>query len=525
MRKFLVAAIVCASVFSSAQDKNRFGNVEAITPERLRAHLEFIAHDLLEGRDTPSRGLDIACWYVATQLKLWGAKPAGDNGTFFQNIAIVRPAVNTDKTTFLSSGKQRKFGDGFLSTATSGKAAGSLVFVGDGYEVPDLGADPYKGLDVRGKIVVRTMGYPKGFSNRDAFQGKYKNYRNPVQAAKAHGAVGVIQLAAEDVLARWDDSVARATRPGFPQIESPSAIDQLPVVTVKPELGREIFESEAVTVEDVLKRADTDNRVLPFAMKVYKTVEFEVVGNDNRAITQNVVAIVPGTDPVLSKEYVAVGCHIDHVGKREGMEGDNIFNGADDDGSGTVSILEIAHGLLTGPRPKRSVLFVWHTGEEKGLWGSAYFANNPSVPITSIVAQLNIDMIGRSKKAGDTNARNKMLTDENSIYVVGSRKLSNQLGDVVAAVNQGMYKLRYDYHYDAPNDPENIYQRSDHYNYAAKGIPIAFWFDGVHEDYHQRSDHADKIDYQKMSKIARTILATAFTLGNNVARPKVDAPR
>lgn len=234
------------------------------------------------------------------------------------------------------------------------------------------------------------------------------------------------------------------------------------------------------------------------------------------------MGIVTGSDPKLKDEFVALGAHIDHVGKRDNMQGDNIFNGADDDGSGTVSILEIAHAMATGPKPKRSILFVWHTGEEKGLWGSSYFTNNPTVPITSIVSQLNIDMIGRSKKPGDTNPANKMLTDPNAIYVVGAKKLSTDLGSAVDMVNGSMYKLNYDYHYDAPNDPESIYTRSDHYNYAVKGIPIAFWFDGVHEDYHRPSDEVQKIDFNKMQQVARTVCGTAFFLANEASRPKVD---
>jgi len=337
----LVALAVIAPSVAPAQQLNRFGKASSITESRLRAHLEFVAHDLLEGRDAPSRGHDIASEYVATQLKLWGVQPGGVNGSYFQAVPFGR---NTDT--------------------------------------------------------------------------------NP-----------------------------------------------------KPGTGK---------------------------------------------VAHNVIGIIPGSDAKLKEEYVAIGCHIDHVGVRANMEGDNIFNGADDDGSGVVAMLEIAHALATGPRPKRSVILVWHTAEEKGLIGSKYFVENPTVPLDKIVAMMNIDMIGRSKPAGDTNPRNRMLTGPDSIYVIGSNKLSTDVGNMIKSANDSLYKLGLDYHYDRPNDPEQLYYRSDHFSYAAKGIPIAFFFDGVHEDYHRQGDHADKIDYRKLQRVTQTIFGATWLIADRTQRPRID---
>ena len=183
----------------------------------------------------------------------------------------------------------------------------------------------------------------------------------------------------------------------------------------------------------------------------------------------------------------------------------------------------MAEALAKSPkRPKRSILFVWHMGEEKGLWGSAYFNKYPTVDVKQVVAQLNIDMIGRSRKAGDTNPKNAELTDENSIYVIGSKMMSTMLGDVTAGVNNAYLKMNYDFRFDDPNDKNRFFFRSDHFNYAVNGIPISFWFDGVHEDYHQAGDSPDKIDYQKMEKVTRTIFLTGWELANMKDRPKVD---
>jgi Zn-dependent M28 family amino/carboxypeptidase len=224
----------------------------------------------------------------------------------------------------------------------------------------------------------------------------------------------------------------------------------------------------------------------------------------------------------LQNEYVALGAHYDHVGVRA-VAGDGIYNGADDDGSGTTALLAMAEALAHAKlRPKRSVLFVWHAGEEKGLWGSRYFTDYPTVPLDHIVTQLNIDMIGRSKKEGDTNPRNKDLSGPDAVYVIGSKMMSSELGEITETVNKSYLNLTFDYRYDDPADPNRFFFRSDHFNYARKGIPIVFFFDGVHEDYHRPGDEAQKIDYQKMARITKTVYMMLWEIANRPARPKVD---
>lgn len=510
----LVAA-VCSVSFA------QIGNDSFITPERLRAHLEFVANDLLEGRDTPSRGLDLACWYVATQLKLWGVKPAGENGTYFQTLKFSKPEISVEKSSMNFNGVALSWGKDFAINPIGGAVTDSnLVFVGYGWKIPSKNLDPYAKVNVKGKLMVVMSGMPPGTSRRDRNTEKFKDALSPEQAATEFGATGIIQLpsvAATTDFAGYAKrfvSASRATMGG--------ASSNLPTVTLSADMAKTLFAEETVNGDAVLKANEDRTMLDSFELKPDKKINFTLSVNGNETTAFNVVGIVEGSDPKLKSEYVAIGAHIDHVGMG-GNGPDKIFNGADDDGSGTVSILEIAHAFATGTKPKRSVIFVWHCGEEKGLWGSNHFVENPSVPLGNIVAQLNIDMIGRSRPAGDTNPANKMLTDANSIYVVGSRKISSELGDINEQSNKKLFNLKFDYHYDEPNDPENIYQRSDHYNYARKGIPIAFFFDGVHEDYHRVTDHADKIDYVKMSKVARTVYGTAFLLGNLDHRPKVNA--
>jgi Zn-dependent M28 family amino/carboxypeptidase len=253
-----------------------------------------------------------------------------------------------------------------------------------------------------------------------------------------------------------------------------------------------------------------------------KKLSFNVSIKYEETNTQNVVGVLEGSDPILKNEYVAIGAHYDHVGIGTPVDGDAIYNGADDDGSGTVAVLSIAEAFAKGPRPKRSLLFVWHAGEEKGLLGSRYITDFPVIPLDRIVAQLNIDMIGRSKQNGDTVPRNKDLSGPDEIYVIGSKMMSTDLGEVSESVNKTFLKLNFNYRYDDPKDTNRFFFRSDHFNYARKGIPIIFYFDGVHEDYHRPSDHADKIDYRKMERVTRTVLATTWTLANRPTRPVVD---
>ncbi|MGH7659149.1 MAG: M28 family metallopeptidase, partial [Gemmatimonadales bacterium] len=282
----------------------------------------------------------------------------------------------------------------------------------------------------------------------------------------------------------------------------------------------------------------------------------------SEAPARNVVAIVRGTDPALREQYVAIGAHNDHVGmasepvehdslraylaviQPEGAEDeprepsaeeaqqiraildslrairaprmDSIYNGADDDASGTVTVLEIAEAFAADP-PKRSVLFVWHTGEEKGLWGSQYYTDHPTVPRDSIVAQINMDMVGRGNAWDVTGGGPAYM------QLIGSRRLSTELGDIVEEVNtDGNFGFTFDYTYDADGHPANYYCRSDHYMYARYGIPIVFFTTGSHRDYHQLTDEAQYINYNKMTRVGTLVHAIAEHVANMDHRPVVD---
>ena len=504
--------------------------VDTIAAAQLRDYLTFIASDEMEGRDTPSRGLDTTAKFLALNLSRWGFKPAGDDGSFFQHIELRRNRADSGQTKVELNGRPLTTGTDFLPAGSSGTISASLVFAGTGWFIKSKEIDAYKGIDPTGKIAV-IVGNPNQ-SPRGIARGELAKPAdeviNPTDYARKKGVVGLIYIPDLQYVANWQRTRQRIMERGstfVAKFQAPAG-NPLPSIVVSPEVANSLFAGERQSANNIFNATDGANLPAPFVMSDQKKVTMTLANNTESVPTQNVVAVWEGGDPLLKSEYVALGAHYDHVGYGCIPVGnDNLCNGADDDGSGTTALLGMAEALAHAPaRPKRSILFVWHCGEEKGLWGSRYFTEFPTVPLDHIVAQINIDMIGRSKKEGDTNPRNSELTGPDSIYLIGSTMMSTELGEIVNTVNKSFLNLTFDTRYDAPGDPNRFFYRSDHYNYARKGIPIIFFFDGTHEDYHRPGDTADKIDYQKMEKITRTVYMTVWEIANRPTRPKVDKP-
>lgn len=499
----------------------KYRGAEMITANQLQDYLEFIASDELEGRDTPSRGLDVAAKFIATNLSRWGVKPGGDNGTFMQRFALQKSVVDSTQTVLEINGQRFKFGTDFLvhSAAGAGTASAPLIYVGHGMMIKAKNIDAFAGLDVKGKIVVWTSEFPKGVSFADLSGKQGEDWQFAAFNAAQHGAVGGIAIGSFQTLTFWEQTRRNSTITGTLAVEKFQGEQRkVPVLALAPRAAQALFQGEQHGAAKVFNSAASGEPVPSFSFKPEKKISFTVVAKNEKVFTQNVIGVLEGSDASLKREYVALGAHYDHVGVGTPINGDAIYNGADDDGSGTVSILAIAEAFAKGARPKRSLLFVWHAGEEKGLWGSKYFTENPTVPIDKIVAQLNLDMVGRAQKANDANTG---LAQQNEVFVVGSKKMSTELGVLSETVNKAYYNLAFNYKYDDPQDPEKIFFRSDHFNYALKGIPIIFYTDGEHEDYHKVTDHVEKIDFENMLKISRTVYAMAQELGNG-KRPVVD---
>src|SRR5258707_1677731 len=514
--------------------------VNTIAAAQLRSYLSFIASDEMEGRDTPSRGLDTTAKFIAMNLERWGFRPAGDDGSFFQKIVLRRDQIDGAQSSAEINGQKFNFGEDFLPNALAATLTGPLVYAGHGWVVKSKNIDAYQGIDVKDKIVVVFgEGMPQGVTRADLTGKMGEDWTSPALYAQQHGAKGVIAMPEYGMLLRWEQTRQRLGGPmSRPQVEKFMNANgpPLPVVWLSPKMASALFQGEKYSAAALMAYGSGVAQMsvsppngppvtvtLPFELNAGKNATLTIAAKNEKPMTQNVVAVWEGGDPVLKSEYVAVGAHYDHIGICAPGTADPICNGADDDGSGTTALLGMAEAISHAKvRPKRSVLFVWHCGEEKGLWGSRYFTDYPTIPLARIVTQLNIDMIGRSKKDGDADPRNKDLSGPNQIYVIGSKMMSTELGELTEAVNKSFLNLQFDYRYDEPNDPNRFFLRSDHYNYARKGIPIVFFFDGVHEDYHRPGDEVQKIDFQKMQDVARTVYVMLWELTNRATRVKVD---
>jgi hypothetical protein len=474
-----------------------------ITADELRARLGILAHDSMRGRETGTPGARMAADYLVRELTRMGVRPAGDGGTYLARVPLTRESSSVQATARTSRGEATLGSadlallSGLSDVPASPKATGEGPIVFAGYQA-DPGVTTAQELrpeQMRGAVLVLRYGAPQGVAAQSA--------RFDLAQLWGPGSpLGAVLLVNEGPFMQqaWDylqgsagaslrlDTGAQPTGPtGGPPvfIVSAAAAERL----VGGPLGR------------------TPRTGLG-------TFRWRVQESENRVDAWNVVGVLPGSDPRRAGEYVAVGAHYDHVGVTEPVNGDSINNGADDDGSGTAAVLAIAARYAALPqaqRPARSLLFVWHTGEEEGLLGSEWFTDHPTVPRDSIVAQLNIDMIGRNHP--------------DSVYLVGSRRVSSQLGDMVEAANARQPRpLGLDYTFDASGHPEQIYCRSDHYNYARYGIPVTFFTTGLHEDYHKPSDELAKIDFTKLARIAGLISDITGQVANAPARPVVDRP-
>ena len=538
-RRLIVSTLMVAALSAGAraqQPATTRGGANSITEPDLKTWLTYLSSDELQGRATYTEGLGLAAGYIAANLAQWGVKPAGDNGTYLQLVKV--QSVRTDSrasVTVTANGESRTFKDGEGITfprQMGGKQTiegKDIIFAGYGLQIPAADLDDYADADPEGKVVVY-LG-PQGPSNippgsnrllgaraRNAVQKGAAAVIGPTSGAGGRGQRGAGQQQAP----------AQGQRQGGPaaQVQSDFTTVQKYDAILTPQLTADeaffdfLFSGSDVKYAELKEKAAKREPLPRFALKgVTMTInvdaDYQVVRTRR---TNNVVGIIEGTDPKLKDTYVAFGAHYDHTGFREsGQPGDDLINnGADDDGSGTVAIMAIARAFAQGPKPKRSLLFVWHAGEESGLLGSRYMADYPVVgSIDKIVAQLNMDMVGRN--------RNDDPSASNMVLVVGSDRISTELHNINEDANASLQKpLELDYEMNDPADPQSIYTRSDHYSYALKGVPIIFYFTGLHPDYHRPSDTVDKIIFDKIRRIAQLAYETGRRVANLDHAPAKD---
>lgn len=482
--------------------------IDAINPILLKKHVYFLASDSLKGRNTPSPALDSAAAYIAGNFKSSGLKtPYIDYLQQFQ--LCITDLGDTNKLVIALNSEKKEFNlkkDYTPFEQTADKSANSnLVFAGYGITSHDDDYDDYLGIDVKGKIVLIFRNEPMKSDTMTSFHssenGSYSKLTQKIENAIAHGAAGL--LVVNEPLRH---NVLRAT--GFPwpslsKIIPASALpltlceadeNKIPVVQIGEGVVNYLFGSV-----DSLKniQARIDNSLKPFSFPLEGcNVYLKTAIKKTYKNTQNVVAYIEGRDSLLKNEIVIIGAHYDHVGCQDllNKDGDSIFNGADDNASGTAGMMSVATAFSKMPaKPKRSVAFVAFAAEEKGLFGSSYFVDHPVFTGKKIVAMINLDMIGRN--------------DDKTVYIVGAKQ-SPDIYNIVTQENRLT-------HFKLKKDESVMIGGSDHYNFYKNGIPFIFLFSGLHEQYHQPGDQAELINFEKASKVARLAFLTAWRISND----------
>ena len=508
MKRFLLGFISLLLVSGSAfcQVANGWKYAETIKETGLKKQLSIIASAEMEGRETGTEGQRKAAAYIESQFKAIGlTSPASLKG-YQQFYPLLKDSLIVK--TFKIGNRKFEYGKDFILQPGSGKEdafkARDIVFAG--YGIEDKNYDDYAGKDVKGKVVLIVSGEPEAngkflVSGTDKRSNWTYSTTRKAMVAKQKGAVAVLYINTG-----WDSIPAavalnsRKTNLYFPRIGD----ERLTIATVTPSSLKKIFsEKEAENILEFAKAKSGLNDV-KIDKKIKTNLAFKKITTQIDA--SNVIGYVEGTDK--KDEYVFLTGHYDHLGKR----GSVIYYGADDDGSGTVSVIEMAEAFAKakkeGNGPRRTVVFMTVSGEEKGLWGSEYYSEHPVFPLAKTTVDLNTDMVGRldpNRNYGDST---------NYVYVIGNDKLSTDLDPIHKDANEIYTKLELDYKFNDPKDPERIYFRSDHYNFARKGVPIIFFFDGIHKDYHKPTDTVDKINFDVMEKRVRFIFMAAWEMAN-----------
>ena len=529
VRSVLVAcAFLVAGPFLRAQQATLPDAVrtaaDRINAAQLGRDLEFLASDALKGRNTPSPGFDEAAAFIAKRLERAGLKPAGDDGGFFQRYEMRESRVDTAAARLEIDGRAFAFGSDFVLRAFAAPVDGTypVVYVGHGWTVPDRGVDPFGGLDVKGKVVLAhgPRALPKDVEIRQIGRVTPGASSVAVEAAR-RGAAAVVYIPQAQALEGWEQMRTQnlVRREMEPSVPSAYAAQPLTSVMLSRAAVDALFAGEKVNGEEVVRREEA--RDYPSSFQLQRTLALRVPAASTLAHRPyNVVAILEGTDPELRSEYITVESHLDGaVGTRE-VNGDAIYNSADDNASGSAATLAIAEEMARA-RPKRSIVFIWDSGEEQGLWGTRWFVHQPPVPLERIVAHFNIDMIGANRAAGSPDADETRVTGANEVFLIGPAALSASVDALLERVNRSYLNMQFNRQHDRP-DSEFFYPRTDAGPFLERGILTIGFTTGIHNRYHLPTDEARTLDPKKMETIARTVFASIWMLADSPDRPRID---
>ncbi|MCW3084995.1 MAG: peptidase [Bacteroidetes bacterium] len=480
-----------------------------VTAAGMSKNLHVIASDEYEGRETGKKGQKMAAEYISARFKAAGIPPYKEN-TYYQeyplNMVMPGPAEITIDSKKYTGNKDYYNFPGLSEQTIETK---DILFLG--YGIDQENYSDYKGADVKGKTVMILPGEPYSKDSISYASGKktaslWSTYgRLKIETAREKG-VGALLIVVDNI---EKEMLNNKKRLEAPSLKLDLDKKEMPVIYISREMANEILKKK--TIDKTKKKISKTGKSQQTVVK--KDIVIAMRNTVQKIDAENVLGYIEGTD--LKNELVVVTAHYDHLGK----DGNIVFNGADDDGSGTVAVIEMAQAFAKAKReghgPRRSMLFMTVSGEEKGLLGSSYYTEHPVYPLASTVCDLNIDMIGRVDE--------KHTGNPNYIYLIGSDKLSSELHAISEKSNKTYENLELDYTYNDEKDKNRFYYRSDHYNFAKNGIPVIFYFNGVHADYHKETDEVEKIDFNKMEKITRLVFFTAWEVANRTDRIVVDS--
>ncbi len=519
MRSIFLLLLLASSSLIGQADDIALRVAQAIDSQDLRKYVFALASKDFGGRETGSEGNMKAASYIAAQFAGFGIPTLPGSNSYFQEVDFT--SFRWNENTLKINGRESSHYKEFLSISQLFATSGSEMNIDEltflGYGIDDATYSDYAGMDVTGKHLLVYAGEPRDRDGNFRITGGNKpsdwsdNLSLKLQKAKAAGAASIWII--EDKLRDKVMEARRGQLSGSMLMGSPAMFenDGLPHALISTTMAQELlgkYSKKVIKLRDkITKKGKPGSLSFPVQME----------WNFNREIKTtngvNVLGYIEGTDPVLKNEIVIVTAHYDHLG----MRGNDIFYGADDNASGTSAVIEIAQAMMNAKKeglgPRRSVLCMLVTGEEKGLLGSEYYSEHPIFPLQNTVANVNIDMIGRTDEKHD---------HPRYTYVIGSDRLSTSLHAINESVNDKYTQLELDYTYNRDDDPNRFYYRSDHYNFAKKGIPAIFYFSGVHEDYHRPTDTPDKIMFGKAVNIAKLAFHTAWALANRDERIQVD---
>ncbi|MEO5909427.1 MAG: M28 family peptidase [Pelobium sp.] len=517
-KQIFIAGLVAVTFLANAQDKTAMKYAATITKEDASKRLNILAADGMEGRETGKAGANRAADYIKSQFESFGLN-APVNGTYFQMLDL-KEKTSLQRNVIANSTPLEFLKDYYVLPGTyddTKKTFKNFVFVG--YGIASDKYDDLSELNLEGKVAIVLPGEPSLngkslISGTDKMSDWTTSRSKKINALKEKKPAAIIIL--NNDMSRMQASKAYFERPSL--IMGDDKTGNLLTIYCSKDAIDKLMSDAPLKVDSLQSQVNEFLKPVSFSFSANLDVDLQSKLTPLEA--KNVLGFLEGSDAKLKKEILVVTAHYDHIGI--GGEDGDVFNGADDDGSGTTGVLEIAEAFSTakkeGKGPKRSILFMTVVGEEKGLLGSEWYSEHPVFPLENTITNLNIDMIGR---VGDLYKGKE--DSANYIYVIGSDKLSSTLKVINEKANNTYTKLTLDYKYDDPKDTERIYYRSDHYNFAKHNIPIIFYFNGTHEDYHKKTDEVKKINFPALTKRAQLVFYTAWELANRAERPVVDS--